>query len=254
MDLVFKALADVSRRDLLDALRTRDGQSLSELADLLPEMTRFGVAAHLKVLESAELVTTVRDGRLKLHHLNPVPLQEVASRWLGTFSASAAQVLLDRQNHREGSDEREIMHDSTELTPNVVYRIDIRADRQKMWDELTDTGVPRAWMWGSVIESTWTAGEGYAMSSDGFELIVGAVLEIDAPRYLRVTFDPRWDDASAAEAAGELSYALETRENGSTRLTVTISGLGPASAKSAADDTPEIYSGLKSYLETGEAL
>ncbi|QYH36241.1 SRPBCC domain-containing protein [Salinibacterium sp. M195] len=254
MDLVFKALADDSRRELLDALRTRDGQSLSELAELVPEMTRFGVAAHLKVLESAELVTTIRVGRLKLHYLNPVPLHEVASRWLGTFSSSAAQVLIDLRNHLEDSDEREIMHESTELAPNVVYRIDIRADLNTVWKELTDTGVPRSWMWGSMIESTWTAGEGYAMSADGFALIVGTVLEIDPPRYLRMTFDPQWDDASAGEAAGELVYALETRENRSTRLTVTISGLGPASAQSAAEDTPEIYSGLKSYLETGESL
>ncbi len=86
MDEVFKALADESRRALLDALRERDGQTLGELCDVLPVMTRFGVMKHLKLLEDAHLVVTERVGRTKLHHLNPVPIREIHDRWISNYA------------------------------------------------------------------------------------------------------------------------------------------------------------------------
>jgi DNA-binding transcriptional ArsR family regulator len=85
MDEVFKALADPTRRGLLDALFERDGQSLSELEGRLP-MSRFGVMKHLKLLEEAGLVTTRRRGREKLHFLNPVPIRLVYERWVSKYS------------------------------------------------------------------------------------------------------------------------------------------------------------------------
>ena len=87
MDAVFKALADSGRRALLDALRARDGQTLGELCDVLPEMTRFGVMKHLRVLEEAHLVITEKAGRTKLHHLNPVPIGEIHDRWISQYAA-----------------------------------------------------------------------------------------------------------------------------------------------------------------------
>ena len=87
MDDVFKALADDGRRALLDALRLRDGQTLGELCDVLPEMTRFGVMKHLRVLEDAHLVLTEKVGRSKLHHLNPVPIREIHDRWISNYAA-----------------------------------------------------------------------------------------------------------------------------------------------------------------------
>ncbi len=86
MDEVFKALADESRRALLDALRERDGQTLGELCDVLPGMTRFGVMKHLRLLEEAHLVVTERVGRTKLHHLNPVPIREIHDRWISQYA------------------------------------------------------------------------------------------------------------------------------------------------------------------------
>ena len=86
MDEVFKALADAGRRALLDALRGRDGQTLNELCEVLPEMTRFGVMKHLHVLEEAHLVVTERSGRSKLHYLNPVPMREIHARWISQYA------------------------------------------------------------------------------------------------------------------------------------------------------------------------
>ena len=86
VDEVFKALADEGRRALLDALRGRDGQTLNELCEVLPDMTRFGVMKHLHVLEQAHLVVTERSGRSKLHYLNPVPIREIHDRWISRYA------------------------------------------------------------------------------------------------------------------------------------------------------------------------
>src|SRR3954447_5881490 len=92
MDLVFRALADPTRRGLLDALFEQDGQTLSALEERLP-MTRFGVMKHLKVLEEANLVTTRRRGREKLHFLNPVPIRLVHDRWVSKYAEPWAAAL-----------------------------------------------------------------------------------------------------------------------------------------------------------------
>lgn len=97
MDEVFKALADPTRRSLLDALFERDGQTVQALCDRFPTMTRFGVMKHLAVLEAANLVTTRREGRTKLHFLNPVPIQQVADRWIGKYARPFTRALVDLQ-------------------------------------------------------------------------------------------------------------------------------------------------------------
>jgi len=94
MDAVFKALADVSRRKLLDALFKSNGQTLSELCEHL-DMTRQAVTKHLVLLEEAKLVTVVWQGREKLHYLNPVPLQEIYERWIGKYEGHRLQALSD---------------------------------------------------------------------------------------------------------------------------------------------------------------
>ena len=96
---VFRALADPTRRALLDSLFSRDGQTLNELCEKCPEMTRFGVMKHLSVLAEANLVVTARQGRTKRHYLNPVPIEQVANRWISKYAArfTAALVALDDQ-------------------------------------------------------------------------------------------------------------------------------------------------------------
>ena len=94
MDAVFKALADASRRELLDRLRVDSGQTLNELCTRL-DMTRQAVSKHLAILEEANLVVTLRRGREKLHYLNPVPIHEIGERWIGKFERSRLQALSD---------------------------------------------------------------------------------------------------------------------------------------------------------------
>jgi DNA-binding transcriptional ArsR family regulator len=94
MDAVFKALADESRRKLLDQLRKSNGQTLSRLCEHL-DMSRQAVAKHLALLESANLVATVRRGREKLHYLNPAPLHEICERWIGKYERHRLQALSD---------------------------------------------------------------------------------------------------------------------------------------------------------------
>jgi DNA-binding transcriptional ArsR family regulator len=92
---VFRALADPSRRTLLDQLYERDGQTLSELERVLPAMTRFGVMKHLRILEAAGLVVSRKVGRERHHYLNPVPIQEIHGRWLDKYQARTAATLID---------------------------------------------------------------------------------------------------------------------------------------------------------------
>ena len=98
---MFKALADPTRRALLDSLHDAGGQSVNSLCAHVPGMTRFGVMKHLGVLEAANLVVTHREGRTKLHHLNPVPIQEIANRWTQKFSAPITNALLGLRDELE---------------------------------------------------------------------------------------------------------------------------------------------------------
>jgi len=105
MDKVFKALADPTRRSLLDRLRAENGQTLGDLCERLA-MTRQAVTKHLVLLEEANLVATVRRGREKLHYLNPVPIHEIAERWIGKFESGRLQALSDMKKAlEEGSGE-----------------------------------------------------------------------------------------------------------------------------------------------------
>ena len=258
MDAVFRALADPGRRALLDALRQRDGQSIIALTSVLPEMTRFGVAAHLDVLVEAGLATKVRVGREQRHFLNAVPLQEVAGRWLSEFSSAQASVLLalrdrlETDNRQERSMTDQIPEHGFE--PDVVYRIAIRATPERIWQALTEIDVPRSWMWHTTIHSDWMAGSSYRMSSGDEDLIVGTVVAVDPPHHLLMTFDARWDAESQGEPAGHLEYRLQDAGDGVTELTVALRGLSGSTAAAAVRDTPEIYSALKTVLETGTAL
>jgi DNA-binding transcriptional ArsR family regulator len=102
LEAVFRALADEHRRALLDALRERDGQTLGELCEVAPEITRFGVMKHLRVLEDAHLVVVERVGRTKCHYLNPVPIREIHDRWISRYAEPHVAGLLDLRDRAEG--------------------------------------------------------------------------------------------------------------------------------------------------------
>jgi DNA-binding transcriptional ArsR family regulator len=105
MDAVFRALADPTRREILDLLFAHDGQTVGQLsAHFADRMTRFGVMKHLAVLEEADLVLTVKEGRTKRHFLNPVPIEQVANRWIGKYAARFTAALVDLHDHLETTD------------------------------------------------------------------------------------------------------------------------------------------------------
>src|ERR1700683_2750416 len=124
MDPVFKALADSTRRRLLDELFSRDGQSLSELEDRF-EMTRFGVMKHLKQLEEAGLVVTRKQGREKLHYLNPVPISLLHDRWVSKYAEPGASALVEIKQRLEHTMEK-------------VFEIYIRTTPDRLWEAITD--------------------------------------------------------------------------------------------------------------------
>ncbi|YAL83454.1 ArsR/SmtB family transcription factor [Dermacoccaceae bacterium W4C1] len=120
-DLVFKAMADPIRRLLMDALYEKDGRTLGELEAVVNErveMTRFGVAKHLKVLVAADVVIARRQGRTTVHHLNPVPIQRIHERWIGKYTGTAgiASVLLGMKENLEASENRSGRSDKDETS------------------------------------------------------------------------------------------------------------------------------------------
>ena len=143
-DPVFKALSDPNRRMLLDRLFERDGQTLGELDAALPEMTRFGVMKHLRVLEAASLVTTRRAGRRKLHFLNPVPIRLIHDRWISKYAEPWVSGMAELKHDLEAPTVNAPMH---------VYEIYIRATPERIWQALTDSELVKRYYFGSVIES-----------------------------------------------------------------------------------------------------
>src|SRR6201994_3832421 len=139
-DAVFRALADESRRRLLDRLFDRNGQTLAELGDGLA-MTRQGVTKHLAMLEEANLIATVRRGREKLHYLNPVPIGQIADRWINKFERGRVEGLIALKKGLEApmTDDRK---------PDAVHMIHIAAPAQKIWDTLTDADVSPSYFFG----------------------------------------------------------------------------------------------------------
>src|SRR6202045_366603 len=148
MDLVFKALADPTRRELLDELFKEDGQTLSALEQRLP-MTRFGVMKHLKVLEAAGLVVTKRRGREKLHFLNAVPIRLVHDRWVSKYAEPWAATL------------SELKHQLEDRTMEKVFEIYIKTTPERLWQAITDTELRQKYNFGVGVASEWTPGSAY---------------------------------------------------------------------------------------------
>src|SRR4051794_20562004 len=147
MDDAFRALADPSRRLLLDRLNERNGQTLRELCAGL-DMARQSVSKHLAVLEAANLVTTVRRGREKLHHLNAAPINEIAERWITRYERGRVQALADLKRALE---------DTPVDRPSFVYTTYIRTTPEQLWQALTDPAFTRRY-WNAGFETDWKPG------------------------------------------------------------------------------------------------
>jgi uncharacterized protein YndB with AHSA1/START domain/DNA-binding transcriptional ArsR family regulator len=247
MEEVFRALADPSRRELLDRLYRRDGQSLTELESGLG-MTRFGVMKHLRVLEAAGLVVTRKVGRMRLHYLNPVPIRQIHDRWIDKYTAFWAGSLTSLKAELE----REPMPDA----PRQVFQIFIRTTPQRLWDALTLPEYTRLYYHGTAIETDWRPGSPYVYRrADGSGAHEGVLLEVDPPHRLVMTFAMKHDAEAARDRPSRVAWEIE-QEGDSCRLTVTHDNFEGETAtyRIVAGGKPAILSSLKSLLETGEAL
>jgi uncharacterized protein YndB with AHSA1/START domain/DNA-binding transcriptional ArsR family regulator len=244
-DKVFKALADPTRRYLLDRLRERNGQSLGELCELL-EMARQSATQHLDVLVGANLVTTLRRGREKLHYLNPVPIHEIQERWIDRFERPRVRALSAIRRRAEEPD----MADK----PTFVYVTYIQASAEKVWHALTDADLTAAY-WGHSNVSTWQAGspwEHQRTDGSGIADVVGTVLEAEPPNRLVLTFAAPGDDP----AGGPSQVTLAVEPHGEiVRLTVIHENLADQAEYDAASaGWSAVLANLKSLLETGHVL
>ncbi len=246
MDRVFRALADRTRRRLLDELFKRDGQTLSALERRLP-MTRFGVMKHLRVLEEARLVVTRRRGREKLHFLNPVPIRLVHDRWVSKYAEPWAAAL------------SEIKHRLEDKIMEKVFEIYIKTTPERLWQAITDPEMRQKYSFGVGVHSDWKAGsryQGRAAShtvAPAMAIFEGKNLEVDPPRRLVQSFQALWSDAAKNEGTSRVTWEIERIED-SCRLTVTHDQLREGANPELYGGWPMVLSGLKTLLETGETL
>jgi uncharacterized protein YndB with AHSA1/START domain len=242
MDEVFKALADPTRRSLLDELFRQDGQTLSALEERLP-MTRFGVMKHLKVLEEAGLITTRRRGREKLHFLNPVPIRLVHDRWVSKYAEPWAAALSGLKHELEGK------------TMEKVFEVYIKTTPERLWEAITDSELRQKYNFGVGIDSEWTPGSSYESVHPGAGVAIaeGENLEVDPPRRLVQSFTALWSDEVKGEGTSRVTWEIEPVAD-SCRLTVTHDQLPEGANSELFGGWPMILSGLKTLLETGETL
>ncbi|WP_189929565.1 ArsR/SmtB family transcription factor [Streptomyces sulfonofaciens] len=261
MDDVFKALADVSRRRLLDSLRDRNGQSLRELCAGL-DMARQSVSKHLAVLESAGLVTTARRGREKLHYLDAAPINAVADRWINRYDRDRAGALADLKTALEQTPM------DTGTNP-FVYTTYIRTTPERLWQALTEPAFTRRY-WGHAFESDWEKGSPVVWAGAGGRISHPEQIVLDAQPGRRLsytwhTFTPEWAEASglpqdvldriAGERRSKVTFEIEPAGE-LVKLTVVHDDLeaGGTLRELISQGWPSVLSSLKTLLETGEPL
>jgi uncharacterized protein YndB with AHSA1/START domain/DNA-binding transcriptional ArsR family regulator len=258
-DIVFRALADPSRRELLDSLKLQDGQTLRELS-AGRRMARQSVSKHLGILEDANLITTLRRGREKLHYLNAEPINAIHARWISKYNADRITALADLKFALE---------EKNMETDSFVYTTYIEATPELVWQGLTDSAFTRRY-WGMEFETDWTPGSPIAFvhsksgvrSSDD-QMIVK---EYDPYRRLSYTwegytqeladaigFTPEFLEHAVGEPRSTASFDLSVEGGGQTRLTVTHSGFSSGSVvfPDISGGWPKVMSWLKTFLESG---
>jgi uncharacterized protein YndB with AHSA1/START domain len=242
MDDVFKALADPTRRSLLDELFKQDGQTLSALEGRLP-MTRFGVMKHLRVLEEAGLVVSKRRGREKLHFLNTVPIRLVHDRWVSKYAEPWAAGLSELKKTIE------------ETVMEKLFEIYIKTTPERLWEAITDSEKRALYTFGVGITSDWTPGSHYeaAHPNGPTPISEGENLEVDPPRRLVQSFNALWSDDVKAAGTSRVTWEIEPVGD-SCRLLVTHDQLPEDASGEIYGGWPQILSGLKTLLETGDSL
>jgi uncharacterized protein YndB with AHSA1/START domain/DNA-binding transcriptional ArsR family regulator len=259
MDEVFRALADPSRRLLLDSLNSRNGQTLRELCAGL-EMTRQSVSKHLAVLEAANLVTTVRRGREKLHYLNAAPINEIGERWITHY---------ERERVRALADLKHVLEDKTMETPSFVYTTYINTTPERLWQALTDPAFTERY-WNATFDTDWKPGSTMTWHQFGETIADPEQVVLESEQYSRLSytwhsFQPGLNGALslteetreriAAEQRSKVTFDIEPQGE-LVKLTVVHDGFEPGSvvATMVSKGWPRVISNLKTLLETGEVL
>ncbi len=259
LDEVFRALADPSRRRLLDSLNERNGQTLRELGSRLV-MARQSVSKHLAVLEAANLVTTVRRGREKHHYLNAAPINEIAERWITRYDQDRVHALADLKTALE---------DTPVDKTAFVYTTYIQTTPERLWQALTEPTFTARY-WATTIDSDWKPGSTVTWHTRGLAIadVEQVVVESEPCRRLAYTwhtFTPEWaesldltDDARnrlAAEPRSKVTFEIEPLGD-QVKLTVIHDDLEPGgiTASLISEGWPRVMANLKTLLETGDTL
>ncbi len=246
MDPIFRALADPTRRWLLDRLQIQDGQTLTELCEGA-EMTRYGVMKHLRLLEEAGLVATRKVGREKFHYLNPVPIQEIHDRWISKYGAPLTRGLLQLKHDMEESamtDDRKPAH---------VYEVYIRTTAEQLWDAITDPAFTVKYFYDMAVDSSWEPDSPVVYrGTDGHVGIDGRVLRVESGRLLEHTFAFL---GNPQDAPSRVRWEIEPRGH-VCKLTLVHDDFAVETDtfRQTGPGWNPILSGLKTLLETGEPL
>src|SRR3954462_5820856 len=177
MDDAFRALADPSRRLLLDSLNERNGQTLRELCSRL-DMARQSVSKHLAVLEAANLVTTVRRGREKHHYLNAAPINEIAERWITRYEQGRVEALADLKRALE---------DTPVEKPSFVYTTYIKTTPEQLWQALTEPAFTDRY-WGMAFHTDWKSGSRYTLHQRGVTVSDDEQVVVESDPYRRLAY------------------------------------------------------------------
>lgn len=243
MDSLFKALADPARRTLLDALRHRDGQTLSDLEAHL-EMSRFGVMKHLKALEDAHLVTTRKVGRFKYHYLNALPLQEIMDRWVAPFLQPQAKALIDLKTRLE--------KDTAMSKPDFRMQTYIRCTQDALWDALTQADdMARYHFACNTVRGNAAVGrETKFIFPNGETMLRQVTTALDPKSRIAMTFVPLFMGPDAPPS--HMVYLIAP-QGAVCELTIEHYDIAPGQ-EGFAEGWARLAASLKSYLETGAAL
>ena len=243
MDTIFKALNDPTRRALLDSLRRKDGQSLSELEEQL-DMSRFGVMKHLKVLEDAHLVIPRKQGRFKYHYLNALPLQEMLDRWVAPFLRPQAQMMSDLKTQLE--------RETKMGKPDFMMQTFIRCSQDALWDALTKADQMAAYhfMCNEVRGDARPDNVTEFIKPDGEAMLRQVTTEMDPKTRIAMTFEPLFMGPNAP--ASHMVYLIEPQGE-TCKLTIEHYDMAPGQ-ECFAEGWARLASSLKSYLETGKAM
>ena len=259
MDEVFRALADPSRRRLLDSLNEHNGQTLRELCSGL-DMARQSVSKHLAVLEAANLITTVRRGREKHHYLNAAPINQIAERWITRYERDRVHALADL---------KKALEDTAVEKPSFVYTTYIRTTPEALWQALTEPAFTERY-WATTFDSDWKPGSPVTWHTRGLAISDPEQIVVESEPCRRLsytwhTLTPEWtqslnftDDASErlrGERRSKVTFEIEPLGD-QVKLTVIHDDLEPGGVMGSliSEGWPRVLANLKTLLETGDPL